>query len=275
MKKFWLVAIIFIHSASLTRAQIVINEVSSVSSPEWVELYNTSSNSATLKEYSIDFGVDSQKKFFCDADQIMPNGYKLILLTSSWLNNAGDTVNLRRGDDLVDSVTYGTSSLAKPNSDTESITRSPDGSSNWIKTNQQTKEGDPVSFDCPTPTPSPTNTPTSTPSPSPTPTPTPTPIPTPTPKPSIKPSPSPSPDLSPDPVGTVAGVSSDIDLTIYGTASPSASVQSDLSLKPSLNKSRFKTVLLVALGLILLSVAGFFGYRTYLQTKNKPGDSSL
>lgn len=261
-------AIILVYPVSMAHAQIVINEVSSASTPEWVELYNTSSASATLKEYTIDFGVETQKKLFCDNDQILANSYRLISLTSSWLNNTGDTVNLRRGDDLVDSISYGTSSLAKPTSDTESITRSPDGSSNWIKTSLQTKQGDQVSFDCPTPVPSPT--PTLTPTPTPTPTSTPTPTPTPTPKPSIKPSPSPSPELSPAHDGTVAGVSTEINLSGFGISpSPSADpiLRGDSSQAPTLNIDRLKTVLMISSGLILISLAGLFGYHQYLRLK--------
>ncbi len=270
MRKFWFVVILFVI-VTPARAQILINEVSPVSSPEWVELYNTSSSSASLKEYSIDFGSDSQKKYFCDNDQISPNNYKLIILGSaSWLNNSGDVVNLRYGDDPVDSIGYGTGySLSKPTTDTESVTRSPDGSANWIKTATQTKLGDIASFECPSPSPSPTPTPTptSTPAPSPSPTPTPTPVltPTPTPKPSIKPSPSPSPDLAPTTDGTVAGESIEINLSGFGI-SPSPSLQGQSSQAPTLNKSRAKTALLVGSGLILVSLAGFFGYRKYLKS---------
>jgi hypothetical protein len=168
-------------------AQIIINEVSPASSPEWVEIYNISSSSASLKDYSINFGSETQNKFFCDTEVINGNAFKLIILpvTTHWLSDTGDVVSLRNGDDVADSVGYGTGySSFKPKS-TESITRSPDGSTIWILTTQPTQQGDIVSFDCPTPTPAPTPAPTPFPTPLPVveiPTPIPTPKPTASPK---------------------------------------------------------------------------------------------
>ena len=159
-----LASILFVTYPKTARAQILINEVSPASCQEWVELFNISSSNKSLSEYSINFGTDSQTLYFCDSDSIDANGYKLIYLTSSWLYNSGDVVTLKNGDDLVDSIGYGTGySLGKPN-ETSSITRSPDGSSNWIITSEISPTGDMVSFDCPTPTPSQTPAPTDTPS---------------------------------------------------------------------------------------------------------------
>lgn len=116
----------------------------------------------------------------------------------------------------------------------------------------------------PTPTPSPS------PSPSPSPTPPPTADPpradTPSPKSSIKPSPSPIPSVE----GEVAGTSTaEINLSGFGI-SPSPSGESSLqgqSLQvPTLNKSRAKTAIIVGSGLLLISLASFFGYRKYLKS---------
>lgn len=118
----------------------------------------------------------------------------------------------------------------------------------------------------PSPTPSPTAepTPSPSPSPSPTPTPTPTPSPLPMPKPSLKPSP--LPDMSLPPGGTVAGTTTQIDLSGFGNA-PSPSLDPALrgqSLQgPTLNRTRAKTALIVGSGLLLVSLAAFFGYRRY------------
>jgi hypothetical protein len=271
MSKFCLViALLFVVSTSVN-AQVVINEVSPVSNPEWVELYNTSSASASLKEHSIDFGSDSQKKSFCDNEQIGPNSYKLIILTSSWLNNAGDSVSLRRGDDLVDTVTYGSASLPKPSSETESVSRSPEGSPNWIKVSQQSKQGEVISFDCPTPTPSVSPSPSPTPSPSPSPTPPPTPTPLASP---VKPSPTSRPSISPSPslLGEVSGVSdAQIDLSGFGVSPPASPKSLEVGgspSKPALNRARAKTAIIIGVGLILLAVAGYFGYRKYKSLYN-------
>jgi hypothetical protein len=269
MRKFWLATILFAMAASPVRAQIVINEVSSFSNPEWVELYNTSSSSAILKEHTIDFGSDSQKKSFCESEQISPYGYKLIILSSSWLNNAGDVVNLKNGDDLIDNIGYGTGyPLTKPNSASESITRSPDGSANWITTQQQSQQGDTVSFDCPSPPASPNPSPSHTPSPNPSPTPSPSLGSSPTPKRSPKPSLSPSLNTTEEEKqGTVAGATTEINLSGFGASPSPLTVAKPSKNKLSLNHSRAKTALLVGLGLILISVAGFLGYRKYLSSK--------
>jgi len=119
-----------------------------------------------------------------------------------------------------------------------------------------------LAAELPTPSPTPPPTPTPTPSPSL------APSPTPTTKPSLKPSPSQSPVLTLPPDGTVAGESTEIDLSVFGV-SPSPSLQG-VSLKaPTINKSRVKTVLLIGSGLVLVALASFFGYRRYLATIKK------
>ena len=64
---------------------------------------------------------------------------------------------------------------------------------------------------------------------------------------------------------TVAGVSTEIDLSAYGT-SPIPSLPGDSRQVTTLNHSRLKTVILIGSGLALLSIASFFGYRRYLGT---------
>lgn len=110
----------------------------------------------------------------------------------------------------------------------------------------------------PTPTPSPSPSP----SPSPTSTPTPTPTPRPSPIPSLSPSIYPLASVS---TGTVAGESTEINLSGFGI-SPSPSLQGQSSQAPTLNKSRAKVAILVGSGLILVSLAGFLGYRKYLKS---------
>lgn len=159
---FWTVLLFFIVCIpAKISAQVLINEVSPASSPEWVEIINNSSDTVYFQDYSINFGSDSQNLFFCANDSISGGGFKLIHLTSSWLANTGDKVSLKKGDDEIDSIGYGTGyALPKPGGASETITRSPDGSSNWILTSQISPQGDIISFDCPTPfsTPSPAPT---------------------------------------------------------------------------------------------------------------------
>ncbi|MEI8232486.1 MAG: hypothetical protein WCG44_01960 [bacterium] len=119
-------------------------------------------------------------------------------------------------------------------------------------------------------------TPTPSPSPSPSPSPTTTPTPTPSLSPSSSPvgagSPRPSPtiQISPPPVGTVAGVATDIDLSSFGISpfpSGDPSLRGQSSQAPKLNKSRAQTAIIVGSGLILVSLALYFGYRKYLRLK--------
>ncbi|MFH1244609.1 MAG: hypothetical protein V1487_03535 [bacterium] len=136
---------------------------------------------------------------------------------------------------------------------------SPAGESNTLLVN--------LSASLPSPSPSPT--PSLTPTPTPTPSPSPSPSPTPTPQPSLKPSPSPTSPvetLQGGGEGTVAGESTEIDLSAFGV-SPSPTLQIVSSQAPTLNHSRAKTVLLIGSGLVFVALAGFFGYRRYLAIK--------
>lgn len=177
---------------------------------------------------------------------------------------------------MVDSISYGFSDAICVPGDGQTIGRRVDGGLPWVRFSaptQGTANGG-TEAPCPTPTPSPTPTPT--PSPDPSPTPTPTPSPSPTLAPSVKPSPKPpAPSVVVDevgslpPEGTVAGVSTEIDLSGFGVsppASPKPSGEGGSSIEPTLNKSRAKTALIVGSGLILVAIAGFFGYRKYLGT---------
>ncbi len=118
----------------------------------------------------------------------------------------------------------------------------------------------------PTPTPSPSPSPS--PSITPTPSLSPTPIPSPSPSSTIKPSPSPSPDFELSQEGTVAGIATEINLSGYGeTPSPSPKIIETSNTELSLNQSRLKTVVMAGIGLIIISLAGYFGYRKNLIMK--------
>jgi len=135
-------------------------------------------------------------------------------------------------------------------------------------------ESKPIEITYATPTPSPSPSPTSTSTPTSTPTPTPTPFPSPSPslKPSLKPSPTPHFD---EKDGTIAGLTVN-SIHLMPTKSPSPSPSPNLQGQPArrggalegptLNITRARTALLVGFGLIIISVAGFFGYRKYKST---------
>lgn len=190
--------IFLLFSASEIKAQVVINEVSPTTDQEWVKFYNMSPDSVNLRNYVIYFDDNSsttQKKQFCDTEFIAGNSYKLVVSPgggSSWLANTGDTLILKKGDLIIDTITYGSGQALAAPSSTQSIKREPDGSNNWIVFDAPSQMGEVVSFNCPTPSPTAEATATtnatavSTPTPAPTavvtPTPTPTPVKTSSPK---------------------------------------------------------------------------------------------
>lgn len=250
IKYIFLTLLVFFIFPQKVSAQVVINEVSPASEPEWVELYNTTSVEVSLQDYLINFGSDSQNKIFCNDDKIDPNSYRLIVLSSNWLSNTGDLVTLKKGDDISDSIGYGTGyTLGKPTS-TGSITRSPDGSTEWIVTTVQSQQGNQVSFDCPTPTPtqSPTNPPTTQP----------TQVPTvsPTVKPTPTKSPSPKPSASPIPTNEPENLINDIKIS---ETTPIGMVAGDKTT----NKSPVIAIIFITLGV------GFLGYGGYILYNQK------
>jgi len=130
-----LISVTFITTITLTfpsriSALVVINEVSPVSDPEWVEVLNTSTDSISLENCTIQFGSDSQKIVFTDQDSIGGLEHKAMTQgeadwTSNWLNNDGDEVVLNCLEN-TDSVSYGNETLAVPEGD-QTIGRYPDG----------------------------------------------------------------------------------------------------------------------------------------------------
>ncbi len=148
------------------------------------------------------------------------------------LNNSGDTVTLRDGDYVYDSVTYGINGGLD-----QSLNRYPEkrgffylhseleGSGGSLYSPGTTVNGDPFVYE-----PTPTATPTVTPSPIPTATPSPSPSATATPAPSstLTPNPTPAPTASPSPTATPAPSA-----TPAPTASPSPSRTPTSSPSPS------------------------------------------
>jgi len=197
----------FLLSAKQASAQVVINEFSSsMSSDDWVELYNVSSDEIDLTGWVIRDTASSPVHEF--AGSKIPSGGLCFEEVSNRLNNGGDRIQLFNGSDLVDCVSYGTGGggfcdstpdVEAPSAG-ESASRVPEGASTWsLGTPSKTAVSCESLIPTPTPTPTPTSTPTSSPTPTPTskptstPTPTPKPSSTPTSKPTSIPIPSPTP----------------------------------------------------------------------------------
>lgn len=154
------------------QADIRINEFSPQTNPEWVELYNPDEETRSLSGTTLYFAGDmdtTQKVLFCSGTSMSGKTYGRIVRPegSYWLSNSGDTIVLKREDDVIDSVTFGNQLLKAPVG-TQSATRNSEGV--WGITDSPTPLGDTISVVCPTVVP--TNTPSSTPTVTKTPTPT-------------------------------------------------------------------------------------------------------
>ncbi len=165
-------------SQSSFAADVVINEFSSNSDPEWVELYNSSPTEIiTLDGWRL---VDSNSQTTDDIDLsgcITPGGFRLFSRGSGWLNNTGgDTITLKNNNgNEVNSVVYGTGGVIGIPSPSNSASRVPNGSSIWeILDLPNSTDSICQLSSTPSPTLIPTLSPTNTPSPTKTPTSTPT-----------------------------------------------------------------------------------------------------
>jgi hypothetical protein len=189
------VLVIFLASSNIVNAQVVINEISPSSDPEWIKLMNKGNSPVDLTGWLL---KDSNDKANDDIDLtgvINAGEFLEFSHKEGWLNNSGDVLTLLNNSDPKESVDQKEfDSVAED----KTVRRLPDGSDNWVIY--------PTPTPTPPPTPSPSPTPTASPTPSATPTksPTPTPTPKPTPTPSKKPTPSPTPTptevATPDPL---------------------------------------------------------------------------
>lgn len=205
---FFCLNLIFLTSAN---AQVVINEFSSDTSSDWVEIYNASGADIDLSLYRLRDTSETNKK---DLSGILANGQVVAFDFSDSLNRSGDTVKLYLMENaqektLVDSISYGgNTNLCLPSS-SGSIGRAPDANSTIERFSVHTRgafNGTMNLEPCPTPspsaTPTPTPTPTSTPSSTPTVKPTTTPKASATPTPKISSTPSPKASSSPSSLGS-------------------------------------------------------------------------
>lgn len=158
---FLLIFLLFIFTQNVN-AQIVINEFSSSSNSDWVEIYNTSSNEIDLFGWSMKDTTSSLYEF--SGEKIPAGGY-CVQTVSNRLNNDGDRIQLFNSSTQIDCVSYGdgngnfcgiVADVAKPTID-QTASRVPDGFGSWtlgISTQSS------ISCNSLIPTPSPTPSPT-------------------------------------------------------------------------------------------------------------------
>lgn len=144
-------------------AEVVINEVSPAADPEWVELYNNSTEKAELAGCRIYFDDSAENQWVEFEASLSTPIEKFFVVekgspgwSSNWLNNGGDEVRLVCGD-FSDRLVYESSK------DGFSWGRYPDGGNiveTWMASTKGNENAAPV-----TPTPQPTATSTPTPKP--------------------------------------------------------------------------------------------------------------
>lgn len=179
--------LIFLMFPSVVHAKIWINEFSSTTSSDWIELYNDGDETVNLDQFKIRDNTNNNKLTL--SGEIEAKGYE-VFEWGSKLNNGGDTIRLVPVSDenaIIDQVKYGSGGdMALPSAG-QFGGRQPDGASSWMIFATDTKgAANSGAQIVPTVTPIPQNTPTSKPQPTPTRIPTPTRTPTPS-----KPSPTP------------------------------------------------------------------------------------
>ncbi len=171
-------------------AEVIINEFSSGTTSDWIELYNNSTESANLSSYKLmDSGTNDKI-----LSGILPAGGFISFSFSNWLNNeTPDGVRLFKDDnpDPIDSIYYGGSGQVCFAGETESIGRVDNGNTieRFTTPTKGTSNVGAQLNSCPAPTESPTPMPSPTPTPTSAPTATPVKTASPTPKPTVRPTP--------------------------------------------------------------------------------------
>lgn len=137
MKKFLpkclLSFLLLLLSSKIVLAQVVINEFSSNSDPEWVEIYNNTDQIIDLLGWRILDGNSIETDDLQLSGCLAPRGFRLFNRQAGWLNNTGgDTIILKNSDnEEIDKVIYGEGGVISIPPNGKSAGRDPDGGSNW------------------------------------------------------------------------------------------------------------------------------------------------
>lgn len=180
----------FFNAYKTSYAQVVINEMGVLGSPDWVELY--AYEDVDISGWYLDDEATDSKMYTYPSETVIgpsTDPFKTIDV-SDRLNNGGDIIKLFKTDGtLVEEVRYGDKGgVCLPDSSDGSVGKTTDGGNYTerysVKSyNDSNSKG--TRYDCPSPTPVPTSIPTNTPVP--TNAPTNPPAPSSTPKPTVIP----------------------------------------------------------------------------------------
>jgi hypothetical protein len=268
---FMILLTLFCGAASPVQAKLWINEFSSGSGTDWIEIYNDSSQTIPLSDYRLRDNSTSNK---LDLSGILaPHGY-MVFDWSDKLNNPGDVIKIVKTTDEAeeDKVIYGDveGKVIEAPLSTQYAARITDGSAAWGLFSSETKGAANVNaIPIPTATPTPTDTPD------------PTPTPTRTPTPTKSPTPTPKGSLPEDEISQVRGVTSvrispTIDYNVPTPVLASGGAREQLTVTPTksisgttvLGTSGFNpAVILICLGAMILSIG--VGYGFYIYRKNQ------
>ncbi len=127
------VPLIFLIAATPVLASVYINEFSSASDPEWIELYNNSDTAVDVTGWSLKDKANPAKPL---TGSIPAHGYFVFEYSGAWLNNTGgDTITLfdnsTPSGQIINHLAYGgepDSVVDDPDPD-KSSGRAPDGAS--------------------------------------------------------------------------------------------------------------------------------------------------
>ncbi|HCS79179.1 TPA: hypothetical protein DIV55_05580 [Patescibacteria group bacterium] len=233
-------------------AQVVINEFSPFSDPEWVEFYNASESAEYIKGYYLQDNK-GQKKLLSELN-ISNIQYPFIDGVTPWLNNTGDTVSLfdpngTQIDSFLFDINYGNGLTFGRNPDK-------DGSFHLLESSSKGSKNSAIkSSPDPTPNISPTSMPSVSPSVMPSPVPTSSPSSKPTPKASPKRS-SPSPQPSEEVLGTMELASPITQLTTQ-PAPPASESSAPVAAG----------IVVIIIGGTISGASGYWAYR--LRVKNR------
>ena len=166
--------LVFIFTVSPSFASPVINEFSSNTSPDWVEIYNPDQEAVDLSMFRIRDLTASNK---LDLSGNLDPGSFLVFEWSNKLNNGGDLIKLVLISDesIIDETKYGDEGGLSAPLSTQTGGRKEDGGDEWVLFRSSSKGASNNSSDVYVP-PTPTNTPIPTPTNPPKPIKTPTPI---------------------------------------------------------------------------------------------------